>query len=250
MKTQKFVPDGGKSVLEQALYEMVCAEGVEPPYMDMLKLRIRGEAAEECCDNYYLVTEEGKCLSRLWSGWGKHENAIGNFGNFHTLEQRRGQGIGREALTLWYQDMTTRPDAPLALFCTSHRVASIYFPYGFRPAVRGTENGPLYLPLGDSPATFEEFCAHYYLPADVLFLRPATLEWRHEIDCLLKFALTDLGLPFGFDEVATLEEALLYHSCAPELLFTEQNRCVGWQVNGKTQLYPTYGHSKIIQERK
>ena len=249
MKTLKFIPESSDEATRRALFEMVSAEGVNAPYMDMLKLRIKGGAAEECCDNYYLVTEQGKCLCRLWSGWGRHQGAIGNFGNFHTLEERRGQGIGRRALTLWYEDVTTRPDAPPALFCTSHRVATIYFPYGFRPAVTGTENGPLYLPLGDSPATFRQFCERYYEPAEYLFSRPATLEWRHEIDCLLKFALLEHGRDFGIGKAGSLEEVLLCHGGDARLLFTPNQKCVGWIVGDTAQLYPLYENTKIITER-
>jgi hypothetical protein len=223
-------------------------------YAKMINYRVNGYAAEECNDIYYVAVENGKFLSRLWNGWGKHKNAIGNFGNFYTDITARGKGIGGTLLSKWYEDISACDNAPLALFCSagSKELVSLYKKHGFSLAVRNTETGPLYKPLNDSPDNFEAFCKKYYKPSDVLFSKKATVEYRHEIDLLLKFALLDLGLTFGFAGVSSLEEVLmLKENCDANILFTNENVVAGWQFvdeSGKvyTQVYPIYTDAKII----
>ena len=161
----------------------------------------------------------------------------------------RGQGLGHRMLELWYEDIQSRQDLPLGLFCSAaERPARLYFPYGFRPALTGRTYGPLYMPLGDSPKTFRAFCEMYYQPTQVLLRRPAALEWRHEIDCLLKFALLEEGLTFGMGETVNLEGALLYAPGRASLLFTEQGRCVGWELDGIAQMHPAYDGKEILRD--
>ncbi len=47
-----------------------------------------------------------------------------------------------------------------------------------------------------APATFYEFYKNYYTPADTLYRKKADFGYRNEIDCLLKFAMIDMGLEF------------------------------------------------------
>lgn len=75
----------------------------------------------------------------------------------------------------------------------------LYFPYDFQTIDKGAEWEPLFMPLGDSSTDFRELCDLYYQPSDALFLRPATVEWRHEIDCLLKYSLWSMGLDYTID---------------------------------------------------
>lgn len=244
---EKFNPEVRGTTAERALFEMM-KSAPDRSYADMIRLRISGGAAEECDDTYFVALEGEKCLSRLWHGWGRHENAIGNFGNFLTLEEARGTGVGRNLLHMWMEDLEGKEKKPLALFCSAlPNIAPIYFPYGFRVAVDKGTGYYLYKPVGDSPETFQEFCERYYQPADVLICRKATVGWRHEIDCLLKFALADRGLPFGFGEI-NLEAALLYHPGKAELLFTPDERCVGWMFEGEKQLFPAYSGAKIEKD--
>ncbi len=81
--------------------------------------------------------------------------------------------------------------------------------------------------LGDSPEDFRELCESFYQPSDILLRRPASLEWRHEIDCLLKYCLWDMGLDHGING-RIMKQALLYSPEMAEMLFTESGRCVGW----------------------
>ncbi len=221
------------------------------PYAEMMRYRIDGKAASECNDIYYLCTDEDNNLvSRLWMGWGKHGGAVGNWGNFLTEPEYRGQGIGRKMLDFWFSDIMTRQGLPKALFCTvgSERLAKLYEPYGFRPAIKGTAFGPLYCPLGESPDRFEEFCSGYYKPAKALVFKRATLEWRHEIDCLLKFAMLDAGLDYLPEGMVSLEASLLENGGKDvEIIFTDINIPVGLahlRQDGKRDIsiHPLYLH--------
>lgn len=235
--------DAGKS-----LARMLADESPGKSYAEVMRLRVSGALAQACTDTYFVALDGDVCVSRLWNGWGKHEDAIGNFGNFLTLEQYRGQGIGTRLLEMWYADLQARDDKPLALFCTSApRAARMYEAYGMRPIVKGADYGPSYMPLGDSPADFEAFCDAYYQPTSALNARPATFTWRHEIDLLLKFALLQRGLPFGFEGMPTLEQALLSAPDKTALLFTDGGRCVGWRYDGHAQIYPAYEKNEIIE---
>lgn len=239
MKFDVFDPFQGMNEGGRALARMLDGESPGKSYAEVMRLRVAGKLCKECHDVYFIAHDKGECVSRLWNGWGRHEGAIGNFGNFLTLEQYRGQGIGTCLLELWYADLQARDDKPLALFCTSAPKAQrMYEKYGMRPIMTGTEYGPSYMPLGNSPADFGAFCRDYYQPTAQLICRPATFAWRHEIDLLLRFALMQKGLTFGFEGMPSLEQALLSCPEKTELLFTSQGKCVGWRYGGQEQVYP------------
>lgn len=229
-----------------SLQKMLESESEGVSYADMMRYRVSNRAAEQCTDTYYVAHSDGKALSRLWNGWGKHNNAIGNFGNFVTLEALRGQGIGHKMLEFWFEDISTRNDLPLCFLCMGDKRASkLYFPYGFQTIEKDAEWGPLYMPLGDTPKNFRELCDAYYQPSDVLIRKPATLEWRHEIDCLLKYSLWNIGLDHTIDGMI-MEQALLYCPERAEMLFTEGGRCVGWTLDGRIKVHPTYERTEIV----
>ena len=85
----------------------------------------------------------------------------------------------------------------------------------------------------------------YYQPADCLISRAASVQYRHEVDCLLKFALIDRGLKLEIGTQSSAEEALLYRPGQCNMLFTEQGRCVGWEIDGMAQVHPQYENVKI-----
>lgn len=236
--------EAGKAVIQ--MMEGV-AEGVS--YADMIRLRLSGKVSEECKDTYIVAHENGVAMSRLWHGWGKHPNAIGNFGNFKTEDALQGKGIGKQMMAFWKDTIENEPEKPLALFCSSkERPLRMYQSFGFRPTEE-SKNGPiyrLYLPLGDSPETFEEFCQKYYRPAKYLIAKPATVEYRHEIDLLLNFALKNEGIGFGIGEFQKLEQALLYAPGTAQQLFTPEGRCVGWRIGEQKQVYPLYEELEIL----
>ena len=122
----------------------------------------------------------------------------------------------------------------------------MYEQYGMRPITDGATYGPSYMPLGDSPESFSQFCEQYYTPADYLIARPASFAYRHEIDCLLKFALLARGESFfGIGDIPSAEHAILYAPERAHMLFTESGRCVGWSADEQTQTHPQYSHCKI-----
>lgn len=250
IKISVYVPGEAESETGELLRNEIAGLDTGIPYAEMMRYRINGKASGECTDVYYVCTDQGNLISRLWMGWGKHERAVGNWGNFFTSAEHRGQGIGRKMLDFWQNDLKTRSDLPVALFCTAgeERLARLYAPYGFRPAIKNTTCGPLYCPLGDSPDTFDEFCKRYYRPANSLVLKKATLEWRHEIDCLFKFAMLDMGLDYLPGGMVSLESSLLENGGeGVEIIFTDGNVPVGLArtcIDGKRDVcvHPTYLH--------
>lgn len=241
-----FRPEEGNSKAGDALSRMLAEESPGKSYADAMRARVSGMLASECADIYFVAHEDGACVSRLWYGWGTHERAIGNFGNFLTLEEYRGQGIGTRLLEMWYADLQSRSDLPLALFCTSApKAALMYEKYGMRPIAQDAAYGPSYMPLGESPARFADFCEAYYQPSSYLISRPASFAYRHEIDCLLKFALSVRGESLGIGETPSAEHAILYAPNRAQLLFTERGTCVGWSVDGQAQVHPAYRNLKI-----
>ena len=246
-----YIPGENRPDSASALQDSLKNLDLNLSYSQMMRLRAAGQAAAECTDIYYLCTDENNNLvSRLWMGWGKHDRAVGNWGNFLTAPEYRGQGIGRQMLDFWQNDLKTRQNLPLALFCTAgdEGLAKLYKPYGFRPALKNTTCGPLYCPLGNSPKTFEEFCKQYYTPAKSLDFKKATLEWRHEIDCLLKFAMLDMGLDYLPEGMTSLESALLENGAKRiDIIFTDTNIPVGLarvRDGGKCDIsiHPNYLH--------
>ena len=232
----------------QTLSDWLSETDTDRSYLPMMQYRIAGKAADQCYDCYYIAMENDLILSRLWHGWGKHPNAIGNFGNFMTKEEARGKGVGREMLKMWQEDLMAQKDRPLGLFCSAANtfLIDMYAKYGFTQAVIKPTFSMLYKPLDGSPATFREFSEDYYCAAKSLTVRPATVEWRHEIDLLLKFALAAEGESLGLPGCRSLEESIVWpHIGTSQLLFTEKDRPVGWSFTGTDgithwQIHPKY----------
>ncbi len=246
-KFEIYIPGENKPSSADALIGSLKELDIGKSYSEMMRLRTSGGAVSECKDIYYICTDEcGELVSRLWMGWGKHEGAVGNWGNFFTSEACRGMGIGRQMIELWHDDLSKRADLPRALFCTaSPRHTLFYANYGWRPAMKGADGGPLYLPLGGSPDTFEEFCREYYKSSDSLVYKKATLEWRHEIDCLFKFAMMAHGLDYLPHGMESLEASLLANDDNVEIIFTDTGIPVGLAYlkdNGEKdiKIHPNY----------
>lgn len=205
--------------------------------------RLEGNVAEASDDYYFVAHENGVALSRLWMSVPKNDHPIANWGAFFTLEEYRSRGIGGRVLDHCFETIPALPRRPLGLFCTAGKVglAGLYARYGFTTAIHDTDCGPLYCPMGDSPAAFREFCNTYYTPAKSLRTEKATFRHRNEVDCLLKFALLDRGLDYRIDGEGDLNMILLN---TPErdarVILTETGKCVGWMLDGKVCLHPDY----------
>ena len=246
---EKYVAGGEKNAAYLALWDAMQGFDTDKSYADMMRLRISGGAAKQCYDAYYVAHENGKMLSRHWMGYGKHGDAIGNWGNFFTSPEARGRGIGSRLLEVWYEDLKTTPNLPDCFMCTTSEpwLVRLYRGFGFRPAIRGRDGGPLYMPVGNSPESFAEFADSYYTPSPVLYLKPASIGYRHEIDCLLRFWFVDNGLDIGIRGVDYMEKALLYFPERAGMLFSEDGHCVGWSIDGEIQAHPLYAKSEIIR---
>lgn len=246
-----FDPTQGMTKSGQSLSRMLSDESPGKSYADAMRARVAGALSDVCTDTYFVALDGDECVSRLWYGWGTHADAIGNFGNFLTLEHYRGQGIGTRLLETWYADLQGRKDLPLALFCTSApKAARMYEGYGMRPIEQDAAYGPSYMPLGSSPASFADFCEDYYQPSAYLISRPVTFAYRHEIDCLLKFALLARGEQLGIGEMPSAEHAILYAPDRARMLFTDRGRCVGWSVDGQVQVHPSFENLKTEIEMR
>lgn len=247
MTFEKYLPGQPSDAAHRALYAMMRDFDIGKSYADMMRHRISGKAADACFDVYYVAHEQEMAYSRLWMGWGRHSDAIGNWGNFYTDEAFRGQGLGRRLLDLWYEDLQDMADAPLCFLCTtgSPWVTELYAQYGFRPIFTERQYGPLYKPVGNSPAAFDDFCKAYYRPSAALYWRRAEIAYRHEIDCLLRFVYAKRGLPFGFDGLDSIEAGILYCPERVGMLFSEDGHCVGWSFDDAVQLHPAYTSATI-----
>ena len=96
---EKYVPGQEKNAAFAAIADMVGGITDGRSYASMMARRISGAVAHECHDPFYVAHEDGKAASRLWMGWGRHKDAIGNWGNFYTVEayRRRGTDGGNAA---------------------------------------------------------------------------------------------------------------------------------------------------------
>lgn len=252
MTVEKFTAGDTRSIGYDAVCEMLKNYNPGKLAADMMRLRISGAASSECDDTYYVAVENGEAIARHWMGWGKHADAIGNWGNFYTKEEFRGRGVGREVLSAWYADFLSRKELPIAFFCTAANegLVSVYSRFGFVSALKSGDPCPLYLPVGNSPENFRDFCDFYYKPSETVIKKAAGIGWRHEIDCLLRFCFMDNGLDFGINGVESLEEALLRYPERAELFFAENGHAVGWAIDGVKQIHPSYLNSKIVNENQ
>jgi len=244
----RYVCGEAQTAASQALMDWLNETETDRSYLPMMQHRVSGKAAEHCNDTYYIAMQDGQIISRLWHGWGRHPHAVGNFGNFLTKDEFRGMGVGRKLLDLWYEDLMTQKERPIGLFCSTlngFRV-EMYRRYGFTQAVILEKSSMLYKPLDDSPGTFAELCEDYYCDTKSLTVRPAAIEWRHEIDLLLKFALMAEGEKLGLPGCSFVEETVVWpHIGTAELVFTDKNRPVGWSFTGNDgithwQIHPKY----------
>lgn len=248
IKIQKYLCGQPETAASKALAQWLWETQSDRSYLAMMRYRVAGYAADVCTDTYYIGMQGDNCVARLWNGWGKHKGAVGNFGNFLIKEECRGGGLSRKMLDMWYEELMQRNDQPIGLFCSAAHewLIEYYGRYGFCRAFESDDHIRLYCPLGNSPAKFPELCEDYYQSASRLRICPATVQWRHEIDCLLHFVLEAAGETFGFPEAPSLEAVLMNPKLGTaELLMTEKDRPVGWAFTPpggvrKWQVHPRF----------
>jgi hypothetical protein len=244
IKTEKYVVGDEKDAVYRSLYEMI------PQDDKYLHMRLSGAVNDVCYDVFFLTHEDGCGLSRIWMGYGRQENALCNWGAVFTPEEYRGRGYCGRTLDYSFEYIDSMETPPPALFCTAGSMAATYGKFGFMPALNGATYGPMYRPCGDSPKSFAEFCESYYTKTDELRAIDAHFGWRNEIDCLLKFALWNMGEEFGILGVGALYELLMADASRANIILTKEDKCVGWSIDGVLQLHPKYRGIEIIDATK
>ena len=237
LKFEKYVVGSGETEGYKALKATI------PQEDEYMHYRLDGNCLKYCEDIFFVAHEDGKALCRIWMCYPRHENPIANWGAVYTLEECRGRGICNKTLAFCIEEIEKLENSPLGLFCTSGQqwVTDMYTKFGFKTAIHDTTRGPLYRPLVDSPETFDEFCKKYYSTAKSLKAVKATWEWRNEIDCLFNFAMRDIGLDYAIDGTRDLYAMLLNGTDKDvKVILTDENKCVGWMIDGKAKVYPTY----------
>ena len=242
LKFEKYVVGSGETEGYKALKATIPEDDVYMHY------RLDGNCLKDCEDIYFVAHEDGKALCRIWMCYPRHKNAISNWGAVYTLEECRGRGICNKTLEFCMQELEKLEKGPAGLFCTAGKqwLTDMYAKFGFVTAIHDTTCGPLYHPLKDSPKTFKEFCENYYTPAKSLRTVKATWEWRNEIDCLLNFAMRDNGLDYAINGTRDLYAFLLNGTDKDiSVILTDEDKCVGWMIDGEYTVYPLYKDMKI-----
>ena len=78
IKSEKYIVGTKRDSVYKTLYDMIPQDDV---YMH---LRLSGALCDVCNDLYFVTHEDGKGISRVWMGYGKQENAVGNWGAVFT----------------------------------------------------------------------------------------------------------------------------------------------------------------------
>lgn len=237
LKFEKYVVGTGETEGYKALKSTIPEEDKYMHY------RLDGNCLEHCEDVYFVAHENGVALCRIWMCYPRHKSAVSNWGAVYTLEECRGKGLCNKTLNFCFDEISKLENAPAALFCTAGTqwLTDMYTKFGFTTAIRGTTFGPLYYPIGDSPKTFKEFYENYYTPAKTLRAVKATWEWRNEIDCFLNFAMRDNGLDYAINGTRDLYAMLLNGTDKDvKVILTDEDKCVGWMIDGVAKVYPLY----------
>ncbi len=236
-KFERYVVGSGETEGYKALKATIPEDDIYMHY------RLDGNCLEHCEDNYFVIHEDGVALCRIWMCYPRHKNSVCNWGAVYTLEECRGQGLCSKALEFCFDEVNKMENPPMGLFCTAGNQwkADMYIRHGFTLAIRGTTLGPLYYPIGDSPKTFKELYEQYYTPAKSLRAIKATWEWRNEIDCFLNFAMRDNGLDYAINGTRDLYAMLLNGTDKDvKVILTDEDKCVGWMIDGVAKVYPLY----------
>lgn len=236
IKTEKYIAGSDKNEVYHLLDSIILKDD------RFLRKRLYGELTDVSNDLFFLAHNDKEGLSRIWMGYGKHENAVSNWGAVFTPEEHRGKGYCAKVLKYCFEELDSMKNPPAALLCTAGtlELTDMYKKYGFTTALRGKDRGPLYRPLGNSPKTFREFYEEYYTETDELFVVDADFGWRNEIDCLLRFALIDIGEYFGLKGINDLWPVIMDEPERAKIILTKENKCAGWMIDGEMQLYPIY----------
>ena len=160
--------------------------------------RLAGEFCDVADDRFFFAKIDGEIVGQMWYGWGRHEQPVANFGQVYVATRHRRKGIAERLFSAFCEHFFN-DSPPIAAFCStgSEWVANIYKSGGFRTIDPEAAYGPLYCPKPGLPDTFDDFSERFYSGqfAGSVHAVPATMEYRHEIDCVLKFTKIRRGVP-------------------------------------------------------
>ena len=195
--------------------------------------RLAGHFHDVSDDRYFFAEIDGEIVGQMWYGWGRHDQPVANFGQVFVATRHRKKGIAERLFSAFSKHYFDN-SPPIAAFCTTGTdwVVNIYRPAGFRTIVPNAPCGPLYCPKPGQPETFDEFADNFYRGhctgrAQAI---AGTMQYRHEIDCVLKFTLIRKGLlP---DPFPSFQQAYFDHcDCKGDLVvfLSTQQRPLGWR---------------------
>ncbi|MBQ6473125.1 MAG: GNAT family N-acetyltransferase [Victivallales bacterium] len=195
--------------------------------------RLEGKYVPCCQDHFYFGKINGQMVGHIWFEYGRHDQPIADFGHVYTVPEQRGKGVASALLPYFRADFESSP--AVAAFCSNSKegIAAIYIRNGFQPILPGTKAGKLGMykqHRGEN--AFQKFTADYYQgKADDVHLTPGTMEWKHELDCLLHFTGRTRPRAFLSNLVGTYGKAIFYQEDnGGQVLaaLTAEGRCVGW----------------------
>jgi GNAT superfamily N-acetyltransferase len=197
-----------------------------------IQSRLYGAYAGCCVDRFFFAEIEGQIAGMLWYGYGKTSYPIANFGHVYTSPQFRRQGVAKILLEYFNSDFLASPAKAAFCYSSKPHIVKNYTPLGFQPCMTGTTVGSLMLSNPPVSRSFAEIQKEYYGAVKEIHVVPASMRWRHDLDCLGKY--TDRL----FDErcflAATLPDFTRAYYLSEDdkdgvlLNFVGNDRCVGW----------------------
>jgi GNAT superfamily N-acetyltransferase len=195
----------------------------------------KGKYLSEISNCYFIGKINGEFAAMLWYSYGNHDSSVSNFGEVYTAPEHRQKGITKILMRYFKKSFDESP--AMAAFCTCSRewIVAIYREFGFFQAISGTSGGPLMLKGKANANSLEDFENEYFSNATQLEVLPASMAYRHEADCLLKFVLMQKGIGknrcFASDNILSYLGALFMAEDGKGKVFmalTPDKRFAGW----------------------
>ena len=188
----------------------------------------------DCAVDYYFVGEIGdRIAGQVWFGWGKHENPAANFGQVYVDMDFRGLGITKILMKYFEREFAQSPVIGAMCTCSKPKIFALYEPSGFHYIYSGSSR--LYCAGTEAPYDFKDLTESYYQKSSSLRVIPGTMEYRHEIDCLLAFTRElnswDNGRRFAASAVTSYQDAVFKQEDGLGNIFValaDNGHCVGW----------------------
>ena len=195
--------------------------------------RADGKYAACAVDCYFIGEIDGRIAGQVWFGWGKHENPAANFGQVYVDVDFRGLDITKILMKYWLREFSASPVLGAMCTCSYPKIFALYEPSGFHYIYSGSSR--LCCSGSESPYDFKDLTDSYYQPTSLLRLIPGTMEYRHEIDCLLTFTSElnswDRSRVFAASAVTSFQDAVFKQEDGRGSLYValaDNGHCIGW----------------------